>query len=544
MTHEEERYDVAVVGMGPVGKLAALLLARAGHSVIVVDRKQETYSLPRAVAHDAEIARILQNAGVPVDSIPDAVEPYDDMYVWVNAEGRVLHRVDWTGVDPSGWNNTYFYNQPALEAHLESRLRTHPGVEIRRGLDAHVIADRADSVALRLDPIDGAAPLRIRAKYVLGADGANSSVREELGILSRDLGYFFDWLVVDVLPQKSVDVTHLALQVCDPSRPTTVVPGGPGRRRWEFMRLEGETVEELTDPDRIWALLAPFGVNPDNSVIERGVVYTFNSRWAEDWRKGRVFLLGDAAHLMPPFAGQGLAAGFRDAVNLVWKLDLVLRGLASGALLDSYQAERLPHVTDFIDFSMSLGKIICVLDADEAKARDEAMIAELESGIDAEPPPAPRLGGRGGAGLFRGDRGGLLSRQGRITTDVVIDPVRLDDVFGAGVLILRDESLAAHLGRSLTALQARGVATVAFGGVDGDVAAFTDVDGTYQVWFDEWAVDAVLVRPDFYVYGAVASGSTDASHEVARLAQSFLEAIEPTAAMTSPTAVGRKGQAE
>jgi 2-polyprenyl-6-methoxyphenol hydroxylase-like FAD-dependent oxidoreductase len=140
--------DVVIIGMGPVGKMAALLLARAGHSVTILERKDATYALPRAVAHDAEIARVLQHAGMPVDSMPDAVEPYDDMYVWVNADDDVLHQVDWTGIDPSGWNNTYFYNQPALERHLDEKLQNLPRVDIRRGVDARVTGQGSGGVEI------------------------------------------------------------------------------------------------------------------------------------------------------------------------------------------------------------------------------------------------------------------------------------------------------------------------------------------------------------------------------------------------------------
>lgn len=513
--------DVVVIGMGPVGKMAALQLARAGHSVLIAERKEAAYPLPRAVAHDAEIARILQSAGLAVDTISDAVEPYDDMYVWVNAQRETLHEVDWTGLDPSGWHNTYFYNQPALEAHLDRRLREHDEVTIRRGTQARVLDDDADGVTVLLSPVGGGAEERVRARYALGADGANSETRRSAGIGWNDLGYFFDWLVVDVLPSPEAEVTHLALQICDPVRPTTVVPGGPGRRRWEFMRLQGETVEELTRTERIWELLQPFGIDPSNAEVERGVVYTFNSGWADRWRAGHVFLLGDAAHQMPPFAGQGLAAGFRDCQNLVWKLDRVLRGEAPDSLLDTYGPERTTHVSDFIEFSMALGRIICILDPEEAAARDARMIAELASGRTPEPPPAPRLGGAGD-GLHEGEHGGTLSRQGRIRGEDG-EPRRFDDVFGPAALILRDARLADGLDDAIRALDTAGVVTVAFGADAPGIVPFDDVDGSYRYWFDEWDADAVLVRPDFYVYGVVAAG--DGGGELAALVARYLARV-------------------
>lgn len=505
--------DVAVVGMGPVGKMAALLAARAGHSVLVCDRKDATYSLPRAVAHDAEIARLWQSAGLPPDAMPEAVEPYNDLYVWVNGDDETLMEVDWRGLDPSGWNNTYFYHQPALEARLDRQMEAYADILVRRPYAAAVQGQDGDGVDLLLERTgaDGSAgtddassqPLAVRARYVIGADGAASPTREAIGAGWTDLGFDFDWLVVDVFPDPGVEVTHLAKQVCDPVRPTTVVPGGPGRRRWEFMLLEGEDPSEISRPERVWELMAPFGITPENSTLDRAVVYTFQSGWATPWQDRRVLIAGDAAHQMPPFAGQGLAAGLRDCLNLSWKLDAVLRGAAAPSLLETYTGERTVHVSDFIDFSMSLGKVICITDPAAAAARDEQMIGAIRDGLEPAPPPVPHLG----PGLHRGPddpAGGTLSRQGRITTADHAEPVRYDDVFGPGALILTDAALAEGVSEEQRqVLEGVGVRLTTFdtdGGGHG-AARFTDAQGSYAAWLSELGAAAVLVRPDFYVYG-------------------------------------------
>jgi 2-polyprenyl-6-methoxyphenol hydroxylase-like FAD-dependent oxidoreductase len=241
-----------------------------------------------------------------------------------------------------------------------------------------------------------------------------------------DLGFFYDWLIVDVVLDTPRTFDPVNLQICDPSRPTTVVSGGPGRRRWEFMRLPHESLDDLNDAGRAWELLAGWDVTPSNATIERHAVYTFAASCVEVWRDGCVLLAGDAAHQMPPFAGQGMGAGVRDAANLAWKLDLVLAGRAGDALLDTYATERRPDARVAIDFSIELGKVICVPDPEEAAVRDEAMGASV--GADpAEAPDPPALAD----GLLHptAPLAGLLFCQGVV--DVGGRRGRFDDVHGS-----------------------------------------------------------------------------------------------------------------
>jgi 3-(3-hydroxy-phenyl)propionate hydroxylase len=319
--------------------------------------------------------------------------------------------------------------------------------------------------------------------------------------------------VVDVLPGEGFDVSHLAKQICDPVRPTTQVPSGPGRRRWEFMLLEGENPRELEKPERIWELLSHAGVTPDNAAIERGVVYTFGAGWAQTWRADRVFLVGDAAHLMPPFAGQGMSSGLRDVLNLAWKLDLVLRGKAQDALLATYEPERVAHVNDNIQFSMMLAQVICITNPEIAAGRDGHMLAAIRDRVAPQPPPAPRLG----EGIHIGEHGGELSWQGFVTTSDVAAPTRFDDVFGPGVLIMRGDASQNALSRPVAdALVDAGIAVARFGGSESN---FSDASGTYTQWFEEWGIEAVLIRPDFFVYGTAAAGEAQA------LADGYLSAV-------------------
>ena len=409
----EKIYDIAICGYGPVGKLLGILLGRAGHKVLIVEKFSGGYPLPRAVTHDSEFARILQTIGLQPDKIPQITAPYDDFYIWRNADGEILQDVDWSGIGPSGWNNTWFFNQPDLEEALDQQVKSLPNVVVHTRTEMLDFDDQGTHVSITAqNEIDETQTFV--AKYLIGADGANSIVRRRISPVWHDQGYFFDWLVVDVIMKPHKTFPHIANQMCDPKRPATMVPGGPGRRRWEFMRLENETWEELNQPEKSWQLLEPFGVTPADAELERHSVYRFQAGWAETWKQGRVLIAGDAAHLTPPFAGQGLCAGFRDAMNLYWKLDYVLRGISDDSLLETYGPERTPHVAEFIQFAMELGKIICVLDPAEAKQRDDRMLAAREDRGDsgAPKPPNPQLG----KGVHFGTTGGFVSEQSRVCT--------------------------------------------------------------------------------------------------------------------------------
>ncbi|WP_082895566.1 bifunctional 3-(3-hydroxy-phenyl)propionate/3-hydroxycinnamic acid hydroxylase MhpA [Rhodococcoides corynebacterioides] len=510
-------YDVVVVGNGPVGKVVAAHLGARGHRVLVVERAESPYPLPRAVTHCSDVARILQSVGLAPDTIPHITEPYDAMYVWTNGVGETLVEVDWSGLGESGWYNTYFFDQPSLEQALDEVMAAGPRVEVVRGAEMTALDDRPDAVTVTIRR--GGEDVEVRAEFVVGADGAHSTVRDLIDAGWHDDGYAYDWLVVDVEPGAGASFPSGATQRCDTDRPSTMVPGGPGRRRWEFMRLPGEDADTLNTPESAWELLAPWGPTPENASLVRHSVYTFQACWAERWRRGRAAVAGDAAHLMPPFAGQGLGAGLRDALNLTWKLDAVLRGVASPDLLDSYTSERRHHARAFVDFSVSLGKVICITDPDEAAERDRRLQAEHRAG-DRPRPPRPGLG----PGLHDGEHGGTLSRQGRVRIDG--ETGRFDDVLdGPGALILRRAEDVPELStRDLEDLAALRVTVVALSGdrtaaaID-EVTVIDDVDGTYTAWLDGLAADVVLVRPDFHLYG------TGTGDDAGALVRGFLTGV-------------------
>jgi 2-polyprenyl-6-methoxyphenol hydroxylase-like FAD-dependent oxidoreductase len=466
--------DVVVVGYGPVGNALAILLARLDRTVIVLERWPEPYPLPRAVHFDHEVGRILQSCGIG-DQVREISEPAE-VYEWRNAAGTTLLRFGHVGDGPSGWPASSMFNQPMAEQLLDHRAR-ELGVCVRRGVEVTGLDQRDDHVVVRA--ADGSS---VTARYAVGCDGANSTVRASTGLPVTDLGFFYDWLIVDLVLDEPRVFDPINLQICDPARPTTAVSGGPGRRRWEFMRLPSESLEELGDEARAWELLEPWDVHPGNARLERHAVYTFSARYAEEWRTGRVFLAGDAAHLMPPFAGQGMCSGLRDAANLAWKLDLVLDGRAGDPLLDTYRDERLPSARVAIDFSVELGKVICVPDPAEAAARDEAMAAAVDG-----TGPAPGLPGittglihptapHAGTQLVQGRDGGR----------------RFDDAHGNGWRLV-------VLGAEVDAIG--GDERAWFESIGGRVVALAEPDPLFVRWFGDHGTTCALQRPDFYLYG-------------------------------------------
>jgi 2-polyprenyl-6-methoxyphenol hydroxylase-like FAD-dependent oxidoreductase len=485
-----ETFDVAVVGYGPVGAALAILLGQQGHRVVVLERHTEPYPLPRAVHYDHEAARILQSCGV-AEQCAKIVEPAE-VYEFQNADGTALVRFGRRGNGLSGWPLSSMFSQPELEAVLFARVDELPVIDVRRGWPVTDVVEDGDHIVVHSDT--GVA----RARYVVGCDGANSTVRQLTGIAMEDRAFFYDWLVVDVVFDEPRVFDPLNVQICDPARPTTVVSGGPGRRRWEFMALPGETVEGLNEESTAWRLLEPFDARPDNARLEKHAVYRFQARWVEEWRRGRVLLAGDAAHQTPPFAGQGLCAGLRDAANLAWKLDLVLRDLAPDGVLDAYGLERGPNMRAVIDLAIAMGKLICAADPDEAAARDAAFIAADDGGLTDVPPFPPITDG---VVLAGSPCAGELFLQAEVEADG--RRVRFDDAVGAGwrLVTAAEPALDGELAAWFAEM---GGAVVAFGSGDGSPR---DVDGAYAKWFEDHGVVAALQRPDFSLFGtAVAAG--------------------------------------
>ncbi len=499
---EEGVHQVAIVGFGPVGATLAALLAPWLESVAVFERSTTVFPLPRAAHLDHEVMRVFDDAGV-ADGVLPATTPVKGMHFLDRLGGHKLFGFDAPeGPTRYGWPAGLMFYQPELEAALRGPSEQCPWAEVHLGHDVEAVVDRGDHVELAVRHLASGERSTRRARYVVGCDGARSTVRKAAGISFDDLGFDEPWLVLDVeLLRDDLDLPDLVQQVCDPNRPATFVPMPGNRRRWEFMLLPGEDPAEMEQPEVFRRLLGEW-VDPDAVRVIRSAVYRFHALVASPWRQGRLLLAGDAAHQMPPFLGQGMCAGVRDAANLAWRLRWVLAGHPD-TLLDSYETERSPHVRSIIDLAVAMGSIICTLDPDVAATRNQQFREH------------PELAPTGEAGELLPALGpGVLQRD---AAGAVVPPVgtcfinpRLDDVFATPL----DEYHRSHF----SILTRCGTPTWSLdwddraGGNGGRPTLrsgpplsadhqFPEVDA----WLEEHGAEAVIVRPDHYVWGVATS---------------------------------------
>lgn len=493
----EPEHDVAIIGCGPVGATLACLLAERGLSVLVLEREAEIYSLPRAVHFDGECMRVFQSIGI-ADELRPLLLVSPGMK-FVDAQGHVL--IDWSRpqqIGPQGWHSSLRFHQPTLEALLRRRMSSYPTLRLQLRHDVFSVESAGNGVQLRFEDLSNGRLHQTSARYLVGCDGARSLVRRFMGTELDDLKSHERWLVLDViLKRPRPDLGDFSIQHCDPRRPSTYVRGVGDRRRWEIMLMPGDDPATINRPENIWPLLARW-ITPDDATIERPAVYTFHSVVARGWRSGRLFIAGDAAHQTPPFMGQGMCAGIRDAANLAWKLAAVIDGAAPEALLDTYETERSPHVREFIETAVRLGGVIQATDPDVVARRD----AEMRANPQTFHTPEPVLG----AGAHDGGPGGNPAA-GRISRQPVLaDGSRLDDHLGRGfVLIVRPQLQAA----ALEAVQAEGQGSVqSKAPMATSAEVFVATEPAVAELLDHLSVAAVLVRPDRYVAGTANDEAT------------------------------------
>ena len=342
--------DVLIVGFGPVGAALAALLGRYGVRVLAIDQATEVFTKPRAIALDNEALRILQLVGVRDGEFATVAIPQVQYHSPLF--GRFA-RIGTAGIIDGHPMLVTFY-QPELEQLLRTKVAAHASVQTRLGVALEGLHDDGAFVHARLKDAEGR-PLQARSRFVVGCDGANSMVRRLLGLEFEGQTFAQDWLIVDALDVPE-PIDHVEF-ICDPRRPTPHMVAPGGRQRWEFMLHPGEDARAMERPESVRGLLAPW-CDVDRIRIERTAVYRFHAREVKSFSVGRCFLAGDAAHITPPFAGQGLVAGLRDVANLAWKLASVVQRRADAGILDSYDAERRPHAKKIINLARLLGAMV------------------------------------------------------------------------------------------------------------------------------------------------------------------------------------------
>ncbi|PTL59189.1 bifunctional 3-(3-hydroxy-phenyl)propionate/3-hydroxycinnamic acid hydroxylase [Paraconexibacter algicola] len=467
--------DVLVCGLGPVGQLLALLLGDQGVRVLAIDRADDVYPLPRAAVVDDEVLRILQAVGLDGAVLADAQVQAGASVV--TEDGRAVEVLA-ASVGRLGHPPLVSINQPAMERTLLRALADRPTVEVRRGVDLETIDRRADRVDVHVRPTSGGRGERLSARYLIGCDGGGSAVRARLQVPFVGRTAPQRWIVVDALVDRPLARVPHPHFVGRAARPTVTLPMSPGRHRWEWMLHPGEDPAPFLEPAAVRAALDEW-LDGETVEVERAVVYTFHTRTAATWRRGRVLLAGDAAHVMPPFAGQGFSSGARDAANLSWKLAAVLGG-APEALLDSYETERRPHVEAMQRTANLMGGIVQATSPWVVRARDAWLHAidgtRVQRFLAANVKPLPTYG----AGAFSHPPHRLPPR--RAVGTLFPQTGRLDDRLPRGWVAVTTDAVAASL------FEAAGVA-VADPGADG-------------AWLHDRALTFALLRPDRFVFAA------------------------------------------
>jgi 3-(3-hydroxy-phenyl)propionate hydroxylase len=471
--------DVVIVGYGPTGAALANLLGQAGLAVAVLEREPSVYQLPRAAHFDGEVMRIFQAVGLK-GAVEAISRPGTKGMHFVSASGQtLLIRAGSEVPGPHACAGSYYFHQPQLEAVLRQGVARISNVAVFLRHEVEAVEDGADRARVRARDLATGGERQIAARYVVGCDGARSLVRRAIGSGRDDLGLHQPWLVLDLLLRRPVDLPDYTVQYCDPARPMTQVNMLGNRRRWEIMLMPGDDPATIAAPENVWRFLSRW-LAPGDAEIERSAVYTFHSVIARGWREGRLLIAGDAAHQTPPFLGQGMCAGIRDAANIAWKLEMVCDGRADGRLLDTYESEREPHVREFIALAVRIGGIIQATDPQVAAERDRAF---AERGTEIFSFPQPALG--------PGARDGAAPPVGQVFHQPRLDDGRLlDEAVGVRFAVLGD---ARAIGAARPETRARWARLGA--------AMLPDASREVAGWLAEHGARALVLRPDRYLFG-------------------------------------------
>ena len=474
--------DVAIVGCGPAGVVLAALLGQAGIRVHICDRLSGVYEIPRAISLDHEILRVFQQMGV-IDQVMPFTEPFTNSEFF-GVDGQLIRRMTMVQAPyPQGYTPSVVFSQPPVERILRQHIAGLPQVSIAIGLAMTQFSQDANGVCLNYEDSS-----QVHAKYAVACDGGASAMRDNLGIGFEDLDFDEPWLVVDVLVNEKglAKLPKTSVQYCQPERPCTLVIGPQNHRRWEISLKPGEDPLLAATPEATWKFLSRW-LTPEDGELWRQSSYRFHALVAERWREGRVFLAGDAAHMQPPFLGQGMCQGVRDVANLAWKLTAVLKGEVKGhaaeKLLNSYGNERKAHVRELTSRIKGVGALICERDVEKARARDLKLLADC-GGVVKDTARQDILPALCIGLIFPSPGAGTLFPQPRMQAGQL-----MDDLYGYPWRWVTDGTVKTELPQGISVI---------------DLSEQPETEGVAALWMQRHGVNAALVRPDNYVFASAA----------------------------------------
>ena len=476
----ETQVDVAIVGCGPAGVVLATLLGQAGIRVHICDRLPSVYEIPRAISLDHEILRVFQQMGV-IEQVMPFTEPFTNSEFF-GVDGQLIRRMTMVQAPyPQGYTPSVVFSQPPVERILREHVSGLPHVSMAMGLAMTEFSQDANGVSLNYEDSS-----QVHARYAVACDGGASAMRDSLGIGFEDLDFDEPWLVVDVLVNEKglAKLPKTSVQYCEPDRPCTLVIGPQNHRRWEISLKPEEDPVQAATPEATWKFLSRW-LTPEDGELWRQSSYRFHALVAERWREGRVFLAGDAAHMQPPFLGQGMCQGVRDVANLAWKLTSVLkgdvRGMAAEKLLDSYGEERKAHVRELTSRIKGVGALVCERNVDKARARDSKLLAEC-GGIVKDTPRQDVLPALTTGLIFPSPGAGTLFPQPRMNQGQL-----MDHLIGYPWCWVTDGTVKAEVPHGVTTI---------------DLSEEPESEGVVALWMQRHDVHAALIRPDHYVFAS------------------------------------------
>ncbi len=503
-------YDIVILGYGPVAAVAVNMLAQRGWNVAVVERMPDVYPLPRAIAFDGETFRTFQELGLDGEISRSTTGSQGAEFLDGDGNRIIGFDLPEGALGACRHPDTSYFHQPTLEKTLRRNAAGFSNVTVLLEHEAGMPNQNAERVSVNVTDIASGEQKTLTADYLIAADGASSQVRKGLGFKLESLGYDCQWLVVDATVKDRSGLPVTAQQHCDPKRIVTFVPGVNELVRWEIRSLPGESAEDMQNNDFIWSVIGRW-VTPENASIERSAVYQFHGTTADFWSKDRIFLAGDAVHQTPPFLGQGMVAGIRDVVNLVWKLDRVKNGTAPASLLETYQPERKPHAHDLVSWAVEMGQLM-----------DQIADAHT-SGVF----PADMKAAYGGNRGFPRLHCGVLALNENDASDGVTgypspqplvayngaEPVLMDELIGPNFAILSATDVSNDLSEKHKALLERiGTTMLVLPESSRKSRELDALLGLHK---------AVILRPDRYVFGLV-NNVHSMSEQLDKLAEHFL----------------------